>query len=363
MVKRVLGFGLFAFSVAVLGGCPIYGDSRSSRDCATRGYDLTSGSSSYDATCYDCPNGFYSSQCSAWSCTSTYDCPSGASCNNNICMTGGPTPPNPASCTQPGDCASGQNCGTDDKCHTGDCSSSGCPSGYQCKLAGGTLQCVGGSRDGGAFTGCTSDSACSSLGAGAKCLNGACVAPADQCSDATQCPNSEQCVQGVCTPSCSAANPCPTGYACDASKGVCSVNPMPCGAGGTSCSSTTTCVDQHCVTPCGAGNTCSTGLICVDGGCIPDQKPQFICNADGPGVDCAPGSLCLHHSCYIGCSADGGASACRNADKFNVCKSVTTSSGSYQVCGSSSNLGTECDPTQGHNCANPSLICVDGFCR
>ena len=30
------------------------------------------------------------------------------------------------------------------QCHTGDCSNSGCPSGLQCKLSGGTLQCVGG---------------------------------------------------------------------------------------------------------------------------------------------------------------------------------------------------------------------------
>lgn len=361
MVKRVLGFGLFAFSVAVLGGCPIYGDSRSSRDCTTR-YDSSVGA--YDTTCYDCPNGYYTSQCAAWSCDTTYDCPSGTTCSSsNVCTTGGTNPPNPTSCSQPGDCPSGQNCGTDDKCHAGDCSNSGCPSGFQCKLAGGTLQCVGtGTNDGGAFTGCTSDSSCTSLGAGAKCLDGACVAPADQCSDATQCPNSEQCVQGVCTPSCTTDKPCPIGYACDTNKGVCSSNPTPCTDGGSACSSTTTCVDQHCVTPCGAGNTCSTGLICVDGGCIPDQKPQFICAADGAGSDCAPGSICLHHSCYIGCSADAGATACQNADKFNVCKAVMTSSGSYQVCGSSSNLGTECDPTQAKNCVNP-LICVDGFCR
>ena len=57
-----------------------------------------------------------------------------------------------------------------------------------------------------------------------------------------------------------------------------------------------------------------------------------------------------------------GADACKSADKFNVCKSVTTSSGAHSVCGSDTNLGTDCDPTQGKNCASP-LICIDGFCR
>jgi len=45
-----------------------------------------------------------------------------------------------------------------------------------------------------------------------------------------------------------------------------------------------------------------------------------------------------------------------------VCKSVTTASGAYAVCGSDTNLGSECDPTQGKSCTAPR-ICIDGFCK
>jgi hypothetical protein len=145
---------------------------------------------------------------------------------------------------------------------------------------------------------------------------------------------------------------------------------MPCNQGdaGATCAGSLTCVQQHCVDPCGDGGTCSNGLVCVDGGCIPNQKPQFTCNTDGqPGDglagDCATGSICLHHSCYIACNPEAGASACQTADQFNICKQVTTSTGTYSVCGSNSNLGNQCDPTQGINCPSSSSVCIDGYCR
>ena len=369
-MKRFFWVTLGVASAAILGGCPIYSDNVNRRVCNSTG-------------CYDCANDYYSDSCSPWQCNTSSDCPSGYSCDSsNSCVSGpgygydGGNPP--GSCTSPRDCTSGSNCGTDGQCHPGDCSNSGCPSGYQCKLSNGTLQCVGpatrdgGSTDGGRTdagpTGCQSDTECASLGAGAKCLDGTCVKPADQCSDATQCPNSEQCVQGVCTPACSATVPCPVGYSCDA-RGVCTGNPASCG-GGQACTSGTVCVEQHCVTPCGAGNTCPTALVCVNGGCIPDQKPQFVCGADGtpgngaPG-NCAVGSLCLHHNCYIACASDAGADGggCRAADKFNTCKQVMASGNTYEVCGSSSNLGSECDPTIGKACTDLSKICIDGYCK
>jgi hypothetical protein len=100
----------------------------------------------------------------------------------------------------------------------------------------------------------------------------------------------------------------------------------------------------------------------VEGGCTPDQQPVFTCGTDGVQDNCQAGSICLRHSCYIACSADAGADACKNADKFNQCKAVTTTSGTHNVCGSTDNLGTDCDPTQGKNCATP-LICIDGYCK
>lgn len=271
--------------------------------------------------------------------------------------------PVPTNCTAPSDCPSGYTCGSDSLCHAGDCSQWSCLSGYTCKVSGGAATCQPSGGPDSGFQGCTSDAACSSLGAGAKCLNGTCVAPADQCSDATQCNNGEQCVQGVCTPTCSASsNNCPVGYTCDVSKGVCTGNSNPC-TDSSMCGGGTVCVEQHCVNPCGAGNTCAAGLVCVDGGCIPDQKPQFVCATEGKQDACASGSLCLHHNCYIACdaSADAG-TQCKAADKFNVCKQVNTGSGTYDVCGSTSNLGNDCDPTIGKNCAG-GLICIDGFCR
>jgi hypothetical protein len=121
-------------------------------------------------------------------------------------------------------------------------------------------------------------------------------------------------------------------------------------------------VQEHCVDACGTGGSCGTGLTCVDNGCTPDQQPIFTCNVDGAQDNCQPGSICLRHSCYIACNADAGADACKAADQFNQCKAVTTGSGTYNVCGSTTNLGTACDPTQGKNC-DGSLVCIDGFCK
>lgn len=352
-MKRVLSFALFGLAAAVLGGCPIYPSDRDHRVCRS-------------GACYDCPDGYYSSGCTDWQCNDDIDCPSDYTCNSNHRCVQGTTNPNPppstGACTKSSDCGTGQVCGVDNYCHTGDCSTWGCSSGNVCKLSGGVLQCVptGTSPDGGNSTECSSDVQCASKGAGSKCLSGVCVLPKDQCLDATQCPNDQQCVQGVCTPSCSANKPCPTGYSCDTAKGVCAGNPSPCSTD-SQCTGNTTCVQQHCVDRCGPNNACGNGLICVDGGCMPDQKPVFTCNTEGVQDACAAGSLCLRHSCYISCNPDAGTS-CATADKFNVCKSVTTSSGSYNVCGSSSNLGSECDPAAGKNCTG-GLVCIDGFCR
>ena len=117
--------------------------------------------------------------------------------------------------------------------------------------------------------------------------------------------------------------------------------------------------DSDCPSP--TGSRCLTGK-CVDGGCTPDQQPVFTCSADGTQGECQQGSICLRHSCYIGCNPDAGTDACKAADAFNVCKTVTTASGAHSVCGSNNNLGTECDPTQGKSCPSP-LVCIDGFCK
>ena len=342
LAARVTALGAFLGVGAVLAGCPMYSDD-----------NMHSSGGCYGSGCTSTPA----------TCDTAYDCPNGYACVNRSCTSTAP------SCTATKDCASGSVCGADNRCHTGNCEVWGCATGT-CTLAGGTLQCVttstpdGGTLDAGPAPECSADTTCTSkLGAGAKCLNGSCVPPKDQCNDATQCLGTAQCVDGACTPSCDASHPCPTGYACDSAKGVCTGNPNPCTTS-TQCSGGNVCVSGHCVSPC--GNGCATGLVCTAGGCVPDQKPIFVCQTEGVQDACAQSSICLHHSCYIACGGpDAGADAgntCKSADKFNVCKSVPTSSGSVSVCGSTSNLGTECDPTQNKACAS-GKVCIDGFCR
>lgn len=311
---------------------------------------------------FGCP--IYSSSSSGYRyCSSDKDCPTGYACDtrNAVCVADGTT-----TCTSPSGCPAGETCASDGRCRPGDCSTNGCVSGYQCKLSNGVATCVtgtpadAGSQPDSSVPQCMDDAACANLGVGAKCLSGKCFAPADLCADATQCQEGYQCVAGVCTPSCGPQKPCPTGYQCDTGKGVCTLNPNPC-TSSAQCSGGQVCVQQHCVAPCGPNETCASGLVCVGGGCMPDQKPTFVCTNEGTQDVCKNGSICLRHNCYIGCDADASDS-CKNADKFNVCKQVSTGSGTYNVCGSATNLGNECDPTQGKACSG-ALVCIDGFCR
>jgi hypothetical protein len=307
-MKRILSFVVGALGVALLGGCPIY-----------------SGGGG------------------------------GGTCDQNTC-----------GCSAPSDCPNGSTCDSAGLCEVGDCTQTGCVSGYTCTIQNGSATCVaktdGGGTDGGKpYSGCFADTDCSGTGAGSKCLNSVCTAPANQCADATQCGANEQCVQGVCTPSCSGTTACPTGYTCDLTNGVCTGNSNPCTLGGSQCTSGTVCVQGHCDTACGPNNTCSNGLVCINGGCMPDQKPNFVCNTEGVQDACATGSICLRHNCYIACSPNAP-NACATADQFNICKTVTTTTGSYNVCGSASNLGSDCDPTIGKNCPGTG-VCIDGYCR
>jgi hypothetical protein len=409
--------GAFALGAVVLFGCPVYSSSSGGNGettCDSQG------------NCCD-----QSGNCAVWNCDYDEQCPVGAECD-----------PNQLICVSPSDGGYGYDGGYDYDASYGDggtdatvdCSETGCPTGYQCTLTNGVAQCLSvvdaslgdaskpgtdasvdakasdahtdtttGPRDGTVgdggvsdatdahtappFTGCTSDNACvADAGAGARCLDGKCVAEADQCSDTTQCPivgtTQEQCVQGVCTPSCAGGAVCPTGYACDTSQlgGVCTINPTPCGAAtdGGSCAAGTTCVDEHCVPLCAttaadaavsdAGPCGQSGLVCVDNGCIPDQTPRFVCANDGQegaaASTCAGGSICLHHNCYITCTPGDASTTCKNADNFNVCKPVATpgDAGTAYVCGSSTNLGTQCDPTTGLACPNSFQVCIDGYC-
>jgi len=349
-MKRLLLGMMILGGAAVLGGCPIYPDQRSH----------------YQYQCGEC-------------CTSA-DCGPGASC------------------TQDGQCVS----------YSVDASTSGsgacgtCAPGTVCTLAGGALQCLppgtvletdsgvsfedvaappfgidgagpsdagpdAGHAEGGTTGGlCNADTQCAGSGSGSKCIDGLCTAQSQLCSDGSQClVAGESCVDGVCLPLCGASGPpCPAGYACDFNRSVCSVNPSAC-AQTSQCQGGAVCVETRCVAPCGsseAGAQCSSGQVCVNGGCIPDQQARFTCQNDGNvgalASTCDPGSICLHGDCYPTCDVDGG--GCTGPGQ--ACKSVKIPKGTYAVCATSSNLGSECNPAVGAYC-DATKVCVDGYCK
>ena len=343
MKRLLLGTMIFG-GAALLGGCPIYPDQRSYQVC---------------------------DEC----CTSA-DCGPAASCN-----------PQGQCVAYTVDASTNGACGT-------------CAPGTVCTLAGGVLQCLpsgagetdaavttedagiatpvdaGSVAEGGpgavgpeaGTTGglCNADAQCVG-GSGSKCIDGLCTAQGQLCSDGTQClVASESCVDGVCLPTCGAsAAPCPAGYACDFNRGVCGVNPSACSQT-SQCQGGAVCVETRCVAPCGsaeAGAQCPGGQVCVNGGCIPDQQARFTCQNDGNAgalaSTCDPGSTCLHGDCYPSCDVDGG--GCSAAGE--ACKSVTIPKGTYAVCATSTNLGSECNPAVGDYCATSPKECIDGYCK
>ncbi len=258
----------------------------------------------------------------------------------------------PVYCGNPADCGEGQVCSTQGVCVDGTCEDYGCVSGWVCE----DLACVPANS-----ASCIVDEDCSPLGTGYLCVNGLCTAPADQCTDKTQCPDpdSQSCVNGKCVAACSSPSDCPDGYTCDTVLGICSLPASGCTVTQDCGDPALVCVAGACVDRCGPNDSCPEDFVCVANGCVPDQKPSFLCGQEGVQDVCSAGSICLHHSCYIACTPDPDSCAVNPPD-LNQCKSVTTSTGAYDVCGSSTNLGDECDPT---TACPGAKVCIDGFCR
>jgi hypothetical protein len=327
-----------------LAGCPIYSADSCAQDpscteaqpvpVADAGYDQGSGCNC--AAGYTCSTISGAPQCVAYDCrASELACGTGQTCKDN--GAGAYV------------CASTVN----------DCRATGCIAGYACTNgSSGVFSCTSTNPNA-----CVADADCATkTGAGSLCLGGVCTAPKDLCTDSTQCKGSASCVNGRCTPKCAAT--CATGYSCDANTGLCSAGTGACGDG-TTCSTSQSCVNTRCVQACATDGSCAAGTVCVAGGCVVDDRPTFFCDqagtADGTQDKCSVGSVCLHHNCYVSCESDA---SCATVDQFNVCKTVTTSSGSHQVCGSTTNLGSQCDPTTTppKTCA-ASQLCIDGFCK
>jgi hypothetical protein len=369
MKRLLLGIAMLGIA-ALLWGCPIYSGNE---------YRVCQGSG-----CYSCPDTTYSGACINWQCSQDSDCDDGYVCSGGTCSPGSTYPPDA------GDDASD------------DCSVTGCPSGYVCKLSNGAAQCVAlsgsdagagdtgagdtGAGDTGASSGdtgtgggdasdgstygvtCNADGDCT--GSGSRCVDGKCAAEVGLCSDGTQCiAAGSACVDGLCEAQCSSTQPCPSGYGCDFTRGVCNLNPGPCsGSGASSCQGGATCVEGHCVPPCDpsaeGGATCAAGQVCVNGGCIPDQGATFACANDGDqgqlANTCPSTAICLHHDCYPACPLDAAPTAA-GCSAGTTCKDVTIETGIYAVCAAAGTLGSDCDPAQGKACA--SGVCINGSCQ
>jgi hypothetical protein len=376
LMKRLFGLALFGVTTAVLGGCPVYSGNQ------TNSYEVCN-----QDGCYWCPENTLSNGCvpaGGGQCQGYEPC---GSVSNDAGIPSDDTGTGTTFCTQPSNCPEGYTCAASGTCQLGDCSVTGCVAGYSCELENGSLTCVseGTVPDSGAGEASSSgDSSSDDAGVACQsnldcptsdlCLDGVCVPPPGQCFDGSQCVvGGDKCVQGACSPPCTisedggGASTCPTGYACmsvdDASSaGVCLGNPTPCESNPSVCPTGTVCAQDHCVLPCNEGGACAQGEECVQGGCVPNQNAKFICATDGVQDACESGSICIDHNCYIACSPDAGAAACQTADQFNECKPVTAAGATYYVCGSSTDLGTECNPTLGQLCANAGAICIDGYC-
>ncbi len=375
--------GLVSASVVAVSGCPIYSADSCAQDPNCVGPQPTAEVDTgvpTDGCDPGCPSGYVCSsvttgryQCLPYDCRSAERaCSTGQTCTNAgggvyTCSSADAGPDTSS------DAGSDTADSADTKPPVIDCTTTGCISGYKCADDGaGGKVCT--STDPNA---CAADGDCTAkTGAGSLCLGGLCKAAKDLCTDSTQCLDGKSCVDGRCIAKCTATSGCASGYTCDTKSGTCVGGASACGAtggdagtdGGASCSSTAKCVATHCVDKCATDGSCRPGLVCVAGGCVPNDQPSFFCDKDGTkdGVQdlCATGSICLHHNCYLACTGSTDTTTCAKADKFPVCKSVTTSSGAHDVCGSSTNLGTDCDPTTTppKACAT-GKVCIDGFCK
>jgi hypothetical protein len=369
-------FGTLALGLAALGlgGCPLWSDDDHDDGCwgdccngecnvggNNNGNCNNQGDCNSDEVCGS-DNQCHVGDCQTWGCTGDEVCLTDidgfSSCvgpNGSGGDGAGGSGPEPIYCGNPDDCSLAEHCGPDDTCQPDDCSAEGCIFGFMCDVDQPIPTCVPENP-----AACGADLDCLDDGLGYLCVSGVCTPPADQCFDQTQCDSGSVCADGKCTPSCAGGESCNESYTCTSGVDLCTTPATQCNITNDCGGPSLVCVDGACV-PRADDGVCPAGLVWVENGCIPNQSAFFVCTVDGEQDVCASGSVCLHHSCYISCETPNE-TACAGLPDFNECKTVTTTSGDHDVCGSDSNLGNECDPTAGLPCG-PGEICVDGFCN
>jgi hypothetical protein len=258
-------------------------------------------------------------------------------------------------CGNPNDCTIDETCAADGTCRPGSCLMTPCINQFQCGITTGGAACVRAD-----MKGCGADRHCLSS---ERCIDGACTAVAELCTDRAQCGAGKVCADGRCVTSCTADSQCAPGFLCRTALGICGAKAKPCVQTNDCASASQVCVDGACVPRCGATGACGTDAgagLCIDNGCVPRAKVVSECDAQGMQGACAAGSVCLHRHCYVLCAQDAG--GCSAQSSAPVCKIVTVAAASYAVCGTTETLGSECDLTAGKACTD-GKTCVDGFCR
>ena len=366
-MKRLFLFGWVSALASALAGCPIYdnNDGHGRPHCVENCLDpepecTNSNDCTGDNETCGADSKCHVGDCTVWGCPEDQACVLGED-RTSSCQEGGGGSGGAGAgggvvyCGNPDDCSADETCAPAGICQVGDCSMIGCIFGFTCDTDATPPVCNPSDP-----AACGADGDCQDSGSGYACVSGICTAPADQCFDQTNCSSGQVCANGKCIASCDGLSDCPTGYACNDALGICSNAAIPCvitdDCGGPSL----VCVDGACV-PRSDEAICEEGLW-VENGCVPSQAATFTCEQDGAQDACFPGSICLHHSCYISCESPNETACDGLSSSLDVCKPVTTSSGSHAVCGSNENLGDECDPTVGEAC-EPAQICIDGFCK
>ncbi|HMJ53174.1 MAG TPA: hypothetical protein VK540_13900 [Polyangiaceae bacterium] len=258
-------------------------------------------------------------------------------------------------CGNPNDCTSAETCSTDGICHPGNCTANPCINQYQCEITPNGPACVRGDSQG-----CGADHQCF---ANERCIDGACIALTDLCSDRAQCGAGKACADGRCVATCTADGQCAPGFLCRTALGICGAKAEACLHTNDCGSRDQVCVDGACVPRCGVAGACGAGTgvgVCVDNGCVPSSKVIAECARQGTPTGCPAGGICLHRHCYVSCDQDAG--GCSAQSSAPICKTVAAAGASYAVCGTTDTLGSECDPSGGKACTD-AKICIDGYCR